>query len=180
MKLDSMQGSPRVRISQQVIDVAFSKQVTARVHRTQASKLDVIYGLIGEYCFAEWFFGEWTTHSNVDTRGRIDFLDVIEIKTSAFPFSSALNLLVREDYARVRRPKVYVQTIINTPKAQYSEVEEGLECILAGFAFRDEVDRAPLKDFGAKQGYKGGYQCRFIKISDLHPVDDLRTLIQLS
>lgn len=141
-----------------------------RVHRTVASPIDTLVGLVGEFAFAQWFLGDWRRHDALGTRGKADIDDRIEIKTSAFPFSAGLNLLVREDYAARRRPECYVQLIIDTPDRQARGLQPGWNCRLSGWATADEVDAAPLRDFGAKGGGRGGYRCRYISIRDLHPM----------
>lgn len=145
--------------------------------RTKTSQFDTLYGILGEYCFAQWFLGEWESHSKKDTKGNIDFFNKVEIKTSAFPFSENLNLLVREDYALKRKPEFYVQTIIDLPKNGYSGPSAQLKCILAGYATSEEVDLAPSKDFGSKFGGKGGYKCKYISIKNLKPMDELKLIL---
>ena len=127
-----------------MIDDANLRSPSVAVNRTKTSSYDTMSGILGEYCFAQWFVGSWISHSKLDTKGETDFFGKIEIKTSAFPFSEKLNLLVREDYAQKRKPNFYVQTIINIPSPKYSSIEVGMECILAGFATADEIDKAPL------------------------------------
>lgn len=167
---------PRIEITKEMLASAESRAPQVQVLRTRASKFDTIYGIIGEYCFAQWFYGDWSLHSQRDTKGKIDFAEGIEVKTSAFPFSERLHLLVREDYAISRRPTYYVQTIIDLPSSKEQNVLEGMGCILAGYASADEIDKAPLKDFGSKFGGEGGYRCRYLQISVLNPVSDLREI----
>lgn len=169
---------PEVLITEEMISTAQSRSHLLEVKRTKTSRHDTLYGALGEYCFAEWFFGEWKKYSQINTKGEIDFLDAIEVKTSAFPFSDSLNLLVREDYALKRKPKYYVQTIIDLPTPRATLVTPGLKCILAGYATPNEVDSAPLKDFGSKFGGEGGYKCRYIPISKLKSVYELKLLLQ--
>ena len=171
---------PIIKISKEMIKDATLRAPSVAVNRTKASSYDTMYGILGEYCFAQWFVGTWISHSKLDTKGETDFFGKIEIKTSAFPFSEKLNLLVREDYARKRKPNYYVQTIINTPNPKYSSIEAGMECILAGFATSDEIDNAPLKDFGSKFGGSGGYRCRFISIEKLQPMHEFKDIYEKS
>ena len=148
-----------------------------KVNRTRTSRFDTLYGIIGEYCFAQWFFGDWIPHSKVDTKGEIDFIQGIEIKTSAFPFSERLNLLVREDYAFKRKPRFYVQTIIDLPNRSDFTLRPDYKCILAGYATSEDVEKAPVRDFGSKFGGPGGYKCRYISTAELKPIDQLRILL---
>ncbi|MFO1535741.1 MAG: hypothetical protein ABR586_08760, partial [Thermoplasmatota archaeon] len=60
--------------------------------------MDDVTGILGEFAFAQWFFGDWRKHMVGTNKGQMDFVNV-EVKTSAFPFRETLNLLVREDYA---------------------------------------------------------------------------------
>ncbi len=167
---------PRIEITKEMIASAQEKAPYVRIDRTRASTFDTIYGIIGEYCFAQWFYGEWVSHSTQDTKGQMDFREGIEVKTSAYPFSERLHLLVREDYARKRKPNYYVQTIIDLPSPKNHNVKEGMGCILAGYATSDEIDEAPLKDFGSKFGGRGGYRCRYLQISVLNPVTNLKQI----
>lgn len=141
-----------------------------RVYRTQASQIDTLAGSLGELCFAHWFLADWRLHDLRGTKGRADFLDRIEVKTSAFPFRDTLNLLVREDYAAARKPDVYVQTIIDTPDRHARDVLPGWVCRLSGWAGPEQVDKAPLRDFGQKGGGRGGYRCHYLEIRSLFPM----------
>ena len=159
-------------LTEEMISHASEAVEEVRVHRTQASQIDTLTGLLGELSFAEWFLGDWRHHDVRGTKGRSDFLDRIEIKTSTFPYSDRLNLLVREDYAAKRKPEVYVQTIIDAPTKTASRIDPGWLCKISGWATADEVDQAPLRDFGRKGGGYGGYRCHHIQIRDLRPMTD--------
>lgn len=156
-----------VPITAEMLDYARGAEEEVRVHRTRASKIDSLTGLIGELAFAQWFLGDWRAHDVRDTKGRPDLLGVIEVKTSAYPWSDRLNLLVREDYAEKRRPAFYVQVIVDTPDRNAQDILPNWNCRISGWATPEEVDSAPLRDFGSKGGGRGGYQCRFIAIKDL-------------
>lgn len=142
-----------------------------RVNRTVASPIDTLSGLIGEFAFGEWFLGDWRKHNALETKGLADFENRIEVKTSAYPFSPNLNLLVREDYAEKRRPECYVQVIIDTPDRYAKTIKAGWICRISGWATAHDVDAAPLRDFGAKGGGRGGYRCRYIPIRSLNPMN---------
>lgn len=150
-----------------------------RVFRTVASKVDTLTGHIGEFAFAEYFFGDWRKNRVGKNRGETDF-DNIEIKTSAYPFSEKLNLLVREDYAERRKPAYYVQIIIDVPSPKSETIPIGTHAYICGFASAAEVDKAPLRDFGSKLGGQGGYRCHYIQITNLRPVSEMKKLIGIS
>lgn len=160
-----------IPITGEMIEAARDAIVETAVPRTVASPVDTLAGLVGELVFAEWFLGDWRRHGLGNTRGRPDFLDRIEVKTSAFPFRRSLNLLVREDYAESRKPDCYVQVIIDTPRRDVATIEPGWICRICGWATAAEVDAAPLKDFGRKGGGPGGYRCRYISIRRLKPME---------
>ncbi|MEP3891659.1 MAG: hypothetical protein ABJN69_14465 [Hellea sp.] len=161
-----------VKITQKMIAASEAVESKIRVNRTRASRVDALAGAIGELCFAEWFLGNWRWHDLTGTKGRADFLDRIEVKTSAFPFRDTLNLLVREDYAQKRQPECYVQTIIDTPDRFAKTIEPGWICRLSGWTDSKAVDSAPLRDFGSKIGGRGGYRCRYIQIRNLRPMNE--------
>lgn len=156
-----------ITISKDMIEHARAAIAETRVHRTIASPIDTLAGLLGELVFAQWFFGDWQKHDLRNTKGRADFVDQIEVKTSAFPFRDTLNLLVREDYAAKRKPACYVQVIIDTPQNFVTDIEPGWNGRISGWASADEVDAAPLRDFGRKGGGAGGYRCHHIQIRQL-------------
>ena len=160
-------NSPSILITNEMLTFAESASIYTKVNRTIASPFDTTSGLIGELAFAEWFLGNWSLHDVFNTKGKSDFFNEIEIKTSAFPFSDKLNLLVRKDYAEKRKPIFYVQTIINLPNREIKKISAGLEVILAGYVTSKDVDASPLRDFGSKFGGKGGYLCHYIQISKL-------------
>ena len=171
-----MDHSLRVTITQEMIDYCKRAIPSVQVHRTKASPYDTLGGLLGELAFAEWYMGDWKNHDVYSTKGKADFFGEIEIKTSIFPFSNRLNLLVREDYANKRKPKFYIQIIIDIENRNQREIYPGTNAILAGFADSDQVDRAPLKDFGSKFSNRGGYRCRHISIKDLEPMSKFKSV----
>lgn len=144
-----------------------------RVYRTQASDIDTLVGILGEFAFAAWYYGDWRKNRVGENKGEVNFKD-IEIKTSAFPFSDRLNLLVREDYAKKRKPPYYIQCIIDIDSRRGNTILSGTKVYICGFASSDEVDSAPLRDFGSKYGRPGGYLCHYIPINSLHPINELK------
>ncbi len=164
---------PRVLITQKWIEEAKRLEEKVVVRRTKASNIDTLTGILGEFAFAEWFYGDWKKNRVGENKGEVNFKD-IEIKTSAFPFSERLNLLVREDYARKRKPPIYIQIIIDVKNRNASSIEPDTEAIICGYASAEEVDNAPLHDFGTKYGSSGGYKCHFISILNLHDIEELK------
>ena len=162
---------PHIIITPEMIAAANDLVNQVKVNRTIASKIDTLSGILGEFAFAQYFFGDWRKHRVGDNKGEVDFAD-IEIKTSAFPFSLRLNLLVREDYAKKRKPPFYVQVIIDVASTKADKVEPGTKAFICGFASSTEIDAAPKRDFGSKIGSSGGYQCHHICIADLHAMDE--------
>lgn len=166
-----MRAYPVFYLTQEMIDEAKKLIPSTKVNRTVASNIDTLTGHLGEFIFAKWFYGDWRNNSVGKNKGKTDFPGV-EIKTSSFPFSEKLNLLVREDYAEKRKPEFYVQLIIDTKNE--TEIEALTKVFVCGFATSDEVMKAPLKDFGSKLSDKGGYQCRYISIGKLKPMKDFK------
>lgn len=162
-----------------MIDEAIRLIPETKVERTISSNIDTLTGHLGEFAAAQFLFGDWRKHRVGKNKGEADFSD-IEVKTSAYPFSESLHLLVREDYARKRKPKFYVQVILDVDSKTAQEILPHTKALLCGYATADEVDAAPLKDFGSKLGGEGGYQCRHIKIERLHRIGKLRLLLRRS
>jgi hypothetical protein len=162
---------PSVVVTQEMIDKAKKLIPSTRVFRTIASKIDTLTGHLGEFAFADYFYGNWRNHRVGKNKGETDFED-IEIKTSAFPFSESLNLLVREDYAQKRKPSFYVQVIIDVDSRDARDIAVGTKAYICGFASAEEVDNASKRDFGSKFKRAGGYQCHYINIKALHPMEE--------
>lgn len=163
-----------ISISQEMIDEAKRLIPQTSVTRTIASKIDTLTGHLGEYIFAEYMFGDWRKNFVGKNKGQSDFGD-FEIKTSAFPFNHRLNLLVREDYARKRKPQFYVQIIIDVATANADDIPAGTLAYICGYATSQDVDDAPLKDFGSKLNtQQGGYKCHFISIQNLKSLEPLK------
>ncbi|GAB4379436.1 MAG: hypothetical protein Kow0042_28830 [Calditrichia bacterium] len=162
---------PWVTIDRQMIQAAQKLVADVQVQRTIASPFDTLSGILGELAFAEYYFGDWRKHRVGKNKGESDFPD-IEIKTSAFPLGDKLHLLVREDYARKRKPPFYIQIIIDLPSTEIEEIPAGSRACLCGFATARQIEAAPLKDFGSKYGGKGGYRCHYIAINQLTPMEN--------
>ncbi len=166
---------PRVTITEEMLASARLLAKEVEMQRTKASAVDALAGVLGEMAFAQFLHADWRRHELRTNKGKPDFGE-IEIKASAFPFSTRLHLLVREDYARKRKPLCTVQIVLNVEDRRAVDIPAGTQAILCGFATSDEIDAAPLKDFGAKQGGAGGYRCHYIPITQLHPMDELRVV----
>jgi hypothetical protein len=172
-----MENFPVIVITQEMLAAAHRLIPETRVNRTVASPIDTLAGHLGEFAFAAYFFGDWRRHRVGQNRGEMDFDDV-EIKTSAYPFSESLHLLVRQDYARKRKPAAYVQIIIDIPDARAETIAPDTAAILCGFADAESVDKAPLKDFGAKPGHESGYRCHYLPINRLRPMAQLQAYLR--
>jgi hypothetical protein len=163
-----------VKITSAMLEHARGKIDRVRVNRTIASKIDTLTGILGEFVFAEYFYGDWRMNRIGFNKGETDFPD-IEIKTSAFPFFERLNLLVREDYALKRKPKAYVQIIIDVNSINADEITADSNAYICGWATSEEVDKAPKRDPGSKLSKHSGYKCYYINIKELHPMDELKS-----
>ena len=161
-------------ISKEMIDEAKKLEKEVKVNRTIASKIDTLTGILGEFAFAQYLYGDWKKNRVGDNKGDVNFID-IEIKTSAFPFRDTLNLLVREDYANKRKPPFYVQIIIDVSDSKADEIGENTKAYIAGWATASEVDAAPKKDFGSKLSKFGGYNYFYIQIKNLHPMSNFKS-----
>lgn len=164
-----MDNYPRVVLTSEMIEHAKMLVPQVQVNRTVASRIDTLAGNLGEFAFAQYFYGDWRMNRVGDNKGDVNFID-IEIKTSAFPFRDTLNLLVREDYAKKRKPPFYIQIIISVDDKKASEIHPNTIAYICGYASAYDVDRAPKRDMGSKFGGSGGYRCHFIQISKLNPM----------
>lgn len=113
--MDNDENYPEVKITKKMIKSAKEQVSKVKVDRTVASDIDTLTGNLGEYAFAQYYYNDWRKNNVGENKGDYDFRD-LEIKTSAFPFKENLNLLVREDYAKKRKPPYYVQIIIDVPE----------------------------------------------------------------
>ena len=157
---------PRVMITQEMLDVANDLVNEVQVHRTRTSPVDTLSGIIGEFAFAEWFYGDWRNNEVGDTIGRPDFEDRIEVKTSVFPLSSRLNLPIREDYARSRQPDYYIWCCIDVPSKYEKEISPGREVAVVGWATGEDAHSAPLRNMG----WVRSYRCYLTPVPDLLPM----------
>lgn len=168
-----MKTYPFVVVTQEMLDEAQRLIPSTKVNRTIASKIDTLCGHLSEFVFAAYMFGDWQQHKVGKNKGETDF-GAYEIKTSAFPFSEKLHLLVREDYAQKRKPAYYVQIVIDVKDAKAETIAAGTCAYLCGYATARQVDEAPLKDFGSKLQKDGGYRCHYISLKDLKPLNELK------
>jgi hypothetical protein len=166
----SKSSFPSVTISQEMIEEARKLIPQTKVNRTVVSEIDTLTGHIGEFVFAQYYYGDWKNHRIGQNKGDADFPD-IEIKSSSFPLNPKLHLLVREDYAQKRKPSFYVLVVIDVHDTKARDIAPGTMAYLCGFATGDDVDNAPLKDFGGKLGNIAGYRCHHISILKLTPMN---------
>lgn len=166
---------PHVIVTSEMLSAARPLAQAVAMRRTKTSLIDALAGVLGEMAFAQYLYGDWRRHELLTNKGKADF-DTIEVKASAFPFSTRLHLLVREDYAERRKPLCTVQIVLNVKDARAGDIPIDTHAVLCGFATSAEIDAAPLKDFGSKLGGAGGYRCRYIPITKLHPMSELSLL----
>ena len=161
----------RIGITAEMLHAAELATGLVQINRTIASPIDTLTGILGEMVWAQYYFGDWQKHNALDNKGKSDFAQV-EIKASAFRFNPKLNLLVREEYAAKRKPKFYVQVIIDVdPKDP--KIAPGANAYICGYATADEVANAPLRDETSKRGGSAGFRTKFIPILKLHPISEL-------
>jgi hypothetical protein len=72
-----------------------------------------------------------------------------------------------------------VQILLDIPK-EIKEIKAGMKAILIGYAVHEQVDEAPLKDFGSKLGGQAGYKCHYVPFNKLLPMDLLEFSKQLN
>lgn len=161
----------RVVITSEMLHAAELASGLVHVNRTIASPIDTLTGILGEMVWAQYYFGDWRKHNLITNKGRSDF-DSVEIKTSAFHFNRKLNLLVREEYSKKRKPKYYVQIIISIESGQ-SRILPDTNAYICGFALQQEVENAPYRQETKKGGGMAGYRTKFIPIVQLHPIQEL-------
>ena len=172
-----MKEYPYIIISEEMIENAKNFISDVKVNRTIASKIDTLTGILGEFAFAQFMYGDWRKNNVGENKGEIDF-DNIEIKTSAFPFRDTLNLLVREDYAKKRKPPFYVQIIIDVYSKQADSISTGTKAYISGWATHKDIENAPKRDFGSKLSRFGGYKCYYIMIKNLNKMATFKKELQ--
>lgn len=166
--MDFARDPVRVVIIAEMLRAAELVASLAHINRTIASPVDTLTGVLGEMVWAQYYFGSWQKHNLINNIGKNDF-NQVEIKASAFRFNPHLNLLVREDYHAKRKPKYYVQVIIDVDPKNPRIVPD-TNAFICGFATGDEIDRAPLRQEKSKRGGAAGFRTRYIPILNLHPI----------
>ena len=166
---------PIIFITEEMIEEAIRLTPSVKVNRTIASNIDTISGILGEFIFAQYMYGDWKKNRVGINKGQEDFTD-IEIKTSTYPFRDSLNLLVREDYAKKRKPPFYIQIIIDIYTNNINDFIPGIKAYISGWATSEDVENAPLKDFGSKFGNKAGYLCHYIQIKNLNLMKNFKSV----
>lgn len=164
---------PRLFVTQDMIDEAVAREPNIKVNRTRTSKYDTVGGAVGEFIFAEYFYGNWREHHEVGSnKGKADFKGIVEIKTSIVPFTERLHLVVREDYLNKRRV-LYVQIILSVSSRKDKNLIAGTEAIVCGFAtpeMFDGITPGPMN----MGGFLTAYDVYQIPITKLRPMERFR------
>ena len=134
-----------------------------KIHENHASSRplsdDYEYvGLKGEEQFAKEFDLELDRELRPGGDKGIDFITIvgrIDVKTARKPY----NLIVEEDKVKA---DIYVLAI-------YRDYDD--DAVLLGWAFKDEVLNAPVKDFGY------GIMNHYISRKELHPIEALKVIV---
>jgi hypothetical protein len=170
----SSRSYPKVTVTQEMLARARELEPLVKVVRHRASVNDTLIGILGELAFAQYWLGQWEPHSRQIERnkGKVDF-GRVEVKASALKFSEQRCLLVKQEYARARKPGFYVQVILDVRGAN-ADTWSGIDAVICGWATSSEVDTAPLREF---QTEDGSYFSHFILVSELHDTDSLRAAV---
>lgn len=154
-------------VTQEMLDEARRLSKRVAVSRTKASEgdNDTTIGILGELLWAQFMYRDWRKNSVGRNMGRADDGET-EIKCSAYPYRETLNLLVREDYALKRKPKQYVQILLNVPEARPKEIPAGTEALVVGWATPEQVDAAEVREFTTRNGV---LRCKAVPFTDLKP-----------
>lgn len=164
---------PVVKITAEMISSAKNLVSQTQVHRTKVSPVDTIGGILGEFIFAQWLFGDWRRNEVGTNKGKADLLGLVEIKTSIYPFKETLNLTIREDYG-AKFKDVYVQNIIDVKDSYKKHIEPGIDVIICGFATHDQATSRPAKPMNMRGGGQTPFGVFTTPIRDLRPMSEFR------
>lgn len=166
-----------VEISAPMLAAALEVAEKVRVHRTRESHVDALGGVIGEFAFSQWMTGDWQNHEVGTNKGKADFQDTVEIKTSVYPFQKNLNLVIREDYGKKFKP-LYVQLIVDVVSKVDKSIVPGVNVILCGFASHEDATAGvaePMRKYG---GGFTSYGVYMTPILNLRPMADFRAAFE--
>ena len=168
---------PKVTITSDMLAYANAQRNQCEVRRTKASPHDTEIGILGELCFAQYYYGSWQHNNVLRNAHKVDFPELgVEVKCSWYAMDiDRLHLVVREDYAKSRKPTAYIQVIIDK---QSDTISVGDQAYICGFATSAEVDAADKHDMGSKLGKSGRYQSHCIPLRSLHPISELGAWLQ--
>ncbi len=147
------------------------------IARTKVSAVDTLGGILGELVFAEWLTGDWRNHEVGSNKGRADLMGLLEVKTSVYPYSERLNLVIREDYGAKFKP-VYVQLIVDIPDKANKAITAGLPVIICGFATHAEAVSRPPRALPMGQGRETPFKVFTTPITRLRPMAEFRRFLQ--
>lgn len=162
---------PVVILSAEMIEAAAKLVPDIKVHRTRTSPVDTLGGALGEFAFAQWFTGSWQNHEVGTNKGRADFQNLVEVKTSVYPFRDNLNLVIREDYGGKYKP-LYVQLIIDVASAWEKQIVPGVRAMLCGFATHERATQSPPQPMRMKSGGVTPYRAYTTPIGALTPMTE--------
>ena len=168
---------PKVTISSDMLAYVNTLRSQCEINRTKTSPYDVEIGILGELCFAQYYYGSWRHNNVVRNAHKVDFPELgVEVKCSWFVMDiDRLHLVVREDYAKSRKPAAYIQVIIDK---RSDSISVGDQAYICGYATSAEVDAADKHDKGSKFGKSGGYLSHCIPLRSLHPISELDAWLQ--
>ena len=64
---------PSISITAEMLTEANAIIKLVRVNRTIASRIDTLTGVLGEFLFAEYFYGNWKKNRVGSNKGDVDF-----------------------------------------------------------------------------------------------------------
>ena len=69
-----MDNYPRVVLTSEMIEHAKMLVPKVQVNRTVASRIDTLAGNLGEFAFAQYFYGDWKKNRVGDNKGDVNFI----------------------------------------------------------------------------------------------------------
>ncbi len=67
-----------------------------------------------------------------------------------------------------------MQIILDILNTKIEMITTGTKAFICGYATHDQIINADKKDFGSKLSDKGNYNCYYLPVSKLSPVEELK------
>lgn len=168
---------PWVVITEELFQEAKRLIPQIQLQNDRANEFDALTGTVGELAFAQWFYGDFRSHSVGRNFGKSDF-EGIEVKTSLHTLTSARHLIAKASYVETRPAAFYVQCFCNSSTPRRGPLI-GDTVFVAGWLAKEQLLNLGRENWEVtRDGENTGIRTLRVPLPRLNPMEEFKEAYQ--